>query len=138
MLLSCLFLVDVGSVNIFRESSYCQISEGDTNTVYIQLRDMSVNTAQEGYKPAGRRFVPAAGATLKVYIDNSLDSGKLVTKNATQPYANDPSIWSFVIQATDAINGTKNVRLELNESGKVTRGLVQGGIRAQSITSSGV
>lgn len=135
MLLSALFLTDVGGVNIFRESSYCQISEGDTNVVYIQLRDTSVNTAQEGYKPVGRRYMPAVGALLKVYIDNSLDSGKVVTKNASQPYATDPSIWSFTIQATDAISGTKNVRLELNEGGKITRGLIAGGIRAQSVTS---
>jgi len=135
MLLSCLFLVDVGSVNIFRESSYCQISEGDTGVIYIQLRDTSVNTAQEGYKPVGRRYIPATGASLKVFIDNSLDSGKVVTKQASQPYANDPSIWSFTIQATDAISGTKAVRLELNEGGKITRGLVSGGIRAQSVTT---
>jgi len=135
MLLSALFLVDVGSVNIFRESSYCQISEGDSSTIYLQLRDTSVNTAQEGYKPTGRRYMPAAGASLKVYIDNSLDGGKVVTKSASQPYATDTSIWSFVIQATDAISGTKNVRLELNEGGKITRGIIQGGIRAQSVTS---
>jgi hypothetical protein len=136
MVLSCSFLTDVGGVNSFRESSAISMSEGDTLTVYLKLVDISVNTASEGFKPVGRRYIPATGATLKVSIDNSFDDSKLVTKIANQPFSSqDPSIWSFTIQTTDRVLGAKNIRLELNESSKITKGIVQGGIRVYPVTT---
>lgn len=128
MLLSALFLTDVGGVNTFKEVSFIQMTEGDQVTVYFQLRDNAVNTAQQGYNPVGRRYVPAIGATLMVVIP-SLDPARQIVKICTQPYAQDPSIWSFTIAQTDQVRGTQDVNLLLSEGGKLTRGMVKSGIR---------
>jgi hypothetical protein len=132
MLLSCIFLEDVGGVNSFRENSSVYMTEGDTVEVYLQLRDLSVHLAQQGYNPPGRRFIPAAGATLQVEIA-SLDDTKKVVRFATQPFPSDPSIWKFTIQPADPIRGTKQLRLTLTEGAKITRGVVQQAILAASI-----
>lgn len=134
MVLSALFLTDVANVNTFQESSQLVMSEGDSVTVYLQLRDISVNTYLQGFKPAGRRYTPTSGASLKVYIDCSMtDASKLLVKSCSQPFPNDPSIWSFNIQSTDPVKGTKNIRLELKEGSKVTRGIVQSAIKVYPV-----
>jgi hypothetical protein len=47
-----------------------------------------------------------------------------LTKTATQPFANDPSIWMFTIAATDPVAGTKRIKLRLTEGANVTNGVV--------------
>jgi hypothetical protein len=134
MKLSGQFLVDVGGVNAFLEVPFLEVSEGDSATIYLQLRDISIRPlTQNGY--TGRRYIPATGASLRVYIDNSLDSPKMVTKVASQPFVGDASIWTFSVYGTDALSGTKNIRLELTEGATITRGLIQGGLRVASVTS---
>jgi hypothetical protein len=128
MILSCSFLTDVASVNAFQENPVFFMSEGDQVDVYLQLRDIAVNPPHAGYKPPGRRYIPASGASLKVYLDNSFDNSKVVTKQCSQPFADDRSLWKFTVLATDAIRGTRNVRLELTE-GTVKRGIVQSALR---------
>jgi hypothetical protein len=130
MILSCTFLSDVGGVNAYREAPTFLMSEGDQVDVYIQLRDISVNPAAQGFKPVGRRYMPATGATLSVSLSNSFDDARVVSKVCTQPYASDPSIWKFTILSTDPIKGTRNVQLTLTESAVVKKGIVQAGIRA--------
>lgn len=133
MLLSAMFLVDVGGVNVFKEVGVIHMTEGDSLDVYLQLRDMSVNTATEGFNPPGRRFIPAAGATLQVVID-ALDNAKKIVKTCVQPYAQDPSIWRFTITSSDKIAGTKTLKLQLAEGPKVTRGVVQPAILVADLT----
>jgi len=125
MKLSAIFLVDVGSVNIYQESQQLEMTEGDSATVYIQLRDLAVQTAYQGYKNPGRRYVPAALSTLTVQID-TMNSANLatVTKVCDQPYAQDPSIWRFLLLSTDPIAGTKRLKLTLTEGTKISYGVV--------------
>lgn len=132
MILSSRFLANVCNVNDFDYGeTVCEFTEGDAVTVYIQLIDAHKDDSKDGYQPAGRRFVPAAGATLSVVIEN-IDSAKKVTRAASQPFAGDPSIWSFPIYATDKIRGTATLRLVLAEGVKVTRGKVLAAFRVQS------
>lgn len=63
MRLSAIFLLDLSSVNNYRESEHLEMSEGDSVTVYIQLRDASIQGTFEGYKNPGRRYVPIGGAS---------------------------------------------------------------------------
>lgn len=129
MRLSSIFLTDVANVNQFRESEQLKITEGDAVNVYIQLRDMSIQTAFEGFKNPGRRYMPAAGATLIVKIDTLNDAQvPTFTKTAVQPFPQDPSIWLFQIQPTDAVFGTKRIKLFLTEGATVTNGLVNSAI----------
>lgn len=130
MLLSARVLRDVANVNSFDYADAFQFTEGDATVLYIQLCDMTVETAKEGFSPPGRRYMPAVAATLSVIIEN-IDTAKKITRSATQPFSQDASIWSIPILATDAIRGTSNLRLVLTESGVVTRGTVKNAISVQ-------
>ena len=131
MLLGARFLANVNSVNSFDVVDKVEFSEGDPVTVYFQLVDKSLDRAEDGWKPhsAGRRYIPASGASLQVVILN-LDSDKTYTKTASQTYpTTDPSIWAFTISATDSVRGTPNLRLVLTEGSTVRRALLPGAVR---------
>jgi hypothetical protein len=133
MLLSARFLNDVANVNSFEYADVAEFTEGDPASVYFQLIDSSLDKAVEGFVPAGRRYVPASGATLQVTIE-SLDDSKEIVRSATQPFANDGSIWKVDLLATDKIRGTANLRLKLTEGSVVRSGLVKSGFRIHSLT----
>lgn len=127
MLLSCRFLNKVADVNTFSYTNQLNFTQGDTTTVYIQIVDASVDLPNEGFNPPYRRYMPQVGATLKVTLDN-LNVAKKITRFATQPFALDPSIWSFPILATDQLVGTISLFLQLTEGAVITNGTVIGGI----------
>lgn len=123
MILSARFLNSVGSVNDFAYVQQAQFVEGDQLDVYFQLTDLA--------KPGNPRYMPAAGATLSVTVDN-IDDAKKITRAAVQPFVLDPSIWKLSIMAIDGIKGTKNLLLNLSEGGVLKHGLVKAALRVQS------
>jgi len=121
-------LVDVSSVNSFNYAEEVEFTEGDAVRVFFQLIDLSKDKALQQYKPSGRRYMAAAGATLSVVLDN-IDDAKKVTRSATQPYdTSDPSIWYVDVLATDKVRGTVNLVLTLTEDTVVTRGRLDAAI----------
>lgn len=129
MVLSIRFLSDVGGVNNFQFATDLQIGAASPGFVYFQLIDASVNTAIKGWNPPGRRYMPAAGATLTVTFNN-LDDSKVVTRVASQPFSQDPSIWRVQVLATDFPNtATVEMGISLNEAGAVSIGCVCDGLR---------
>lgn len=135
MKLSARVLNDVANVNSFEITEYVSWTEGDTLTVYLQLIDASLDLDIKGFYPSGRRFMPAVGSTLSVQIQN-IDSAKVITRTATQPFAEDASIWSFNILATDAIHGSPQMVLTLSQGGVVTKGLIKNAIKIQSLNNA--
>lgn len=132
MLLSCRMLNNVAGVNAFEFANQVTITEGDTPTLFLQLIDLGRNKAAEGFVPAGLRYVPAEGAQLQVTLD-SIDSARKVVRSATQPFPSDPSIWAVQLVESDKVRGTVSVKLALTEEMKVTYGLLQAGLRAESL-----
>lgn len=128
MLLSGRVLTDVSSVNSFGYGEVFEFTEGDTVSLYFQLIDKSLD---KDMRPAGRRFMPAAGATLQAVVHN-IQTSRIITRFATQPYAQDGSIWKLDLLPTDVIKGTASIKLSLSESGKVTTGLMDLAIRANA------
>lgn len=126
MLLSCQMLQNVVDVNTFEYDTQVSFTQGDGPTIYFQLIDANKDRVENGFHPAGRRYMPAAGATLNVVVD-SIDDSKKVTRTAVQPFASDPSIWSLTFMGSDTIRGTATLRLTLSESAKITRGSSQVG-----------
>lgn len=124
MLLSARMLSDVGGVNNFDVTDAVRFSVGDAPAVYFQLIDESLDRTSQGYNPPGRRYMPAALAELEVVLDN-IDTAKVVTRDATQPFPLDPSIWMIQLMSTDQVAGTVNLRLKLTEGAVVTRGGVK-------------
>lgn len=133
MLLSARFLNDVSGVNNFYYASEVRFSEGDAPTIYLQLSDASVMSSIEGFNPSGRRYVPASGATLSVTIEN-INNAKKVTRIATQPYAQDPSIWAVTLLTTDMVHGTASITLTLTQGSVVTKGYLRNAIKVDALT----
>lgn len=133
MRLSARILKDVGSVNNFDYAQAAEFTAGDSLTVYFQLVDLSVNPASEGFVPAGRRYMPASGATLMVTLDHVNDARKIL-RAASQPYPSDPSIWMVSILPGDALSGTVNMKLVLTEGAVQTQGMLQAALAVQGLT----
>lgn len=131
MLLSARMLNDVASVNAYEVVEQVEFTQGDTVDVYFQLVDASLDKAVRGFVPAGRRYMPAVGATLSVKLDN-IDDNIALTRAATQPFTQDPSIWRLNVIGTDRIIGTCALVVVLTEAGKVTRGRIEAAVQIQS------
>lgn len=124
MNLSARFLSNVANVNSFIYVDRPTFTEGDTSDVYLQLIDKELDTPAFNYYPPYRRFVPIAGSTLIVVL-MSLDSTRVVTKAATQPFVGDSSIWKFSVTPSDRLRGSVNMRIQLNQGGIITNALIQ-------------
>jgi hypothetical protein len=122
--LSIRMLDSVANVNNFSYANQVSMTEGDSPLVYFQLIDLSQDRADQGFVPAGRRYVPATGATVSVYFDH-VDNARKINRAATQPFSNDPSIWAVQLQAGDPLRGTVNLIVTMTESGKVSKGILQ-------------
>ena len=124
MILSARPLIDVASVNIYRPAPVWQFTENDPVSLYFQLVDTALDTETEGFTPAGRRYIPATGATMSVTLD-SIDMIKSLTRSATNPYSDDRSIWLLQLLATDLVRGSIGMTLTLTEGSDIKRGRVQ-------------
>jgi hypothetical protein len=131
MVLSARILNNVASANSFDWADQAEFTQGDTVDIYFQLIDTTVDKAVKGFVPGGRRYIPAAGATLSVKLDN-IDDAVALTRSATQPFSGDLSIWKLTILATDAIVGTCALALTLTEGAKVTRGRAEAAVLIHS------
>jgi len=120
-------LVSVASVNIFSYSQQLELNAGNAATFYFQLFDMDQDKASQGFDPAGKRYIPAAGATLAITFTN-IDSAREFTRSATQPFAQDGSIWAVPLLATDPISGTVDIKGVLTESGATKSFLVHAAV----------
>lgn len=124
MLLSALFLQDVGDVNTFTYTTDIRFGEGDASVIYFQLIDASVFRPEKGFVPGGRRYMPANASTVTVTLGN-IDDAKKVTRIASQPFSNDASIWVVNILPSDAISaGSVDFKIVLNENGVIHTGKV--------------
>jgi hypothetical protein len=127
MRLGVRFLRDVANVNTFRPTDRHEMFEGDTTYVYFQLVDQSVDRPSEGFSPPFRRYCPASGATLQVTLE-SIDMAKGLTRSASQPFAQDPSVWRLQVLATDVVRGTVSLLVKLTEGSEVHSARVPAGI----------
>lgn len=95
------------------------ITPGSTVTILFQLVDL--DTVQEANK-FGNRYMPADGASLEIDIQSVNDVNSL-NKVATQPFADDKSIWQFSLSATETeeMSGT-NMKLTLTEGLNISVG----------------
>jgi hypothetical protein len=132
MKLSVRMLDNVSNVNSFEYVNQVLMTEGDTPTIYFQLIDLARDRVEQGFDPAGRRYIPATGASLQVTLDH-IDSTRKITRAASQPYPNDPSIWSVALLPTDKLRGTVNVKLALTEGSLTTQGQLLGAINVDGL-----
>jgi hypothetical protein len=117
-------LLNVADVNTWEYGDVYRLSQGDTPTLYLQLIDLDKDKDVLKNRPSGKRYMPATGAVLTATIQN-INAVNTVVKVATQPFANDPSIWAISILSTDPIvSGTFSLQLALTEGSKTTSAMV--------------
>ncbi|MEM4360415.1 MAG: hypothetical protein QXT45_07805 [Candidatus Bilamarchaeaceae archaeon] len=99
------------TLNDLKYLNQVDIYPGETVTVMFQL----INSQ------SGHRYIPASGATLsaKMYSVNDANN---ITKAATNPFADDRSIWSFTLNAieTQKLAGV-NLELTLTEGTNIKK-----------------
>lgn len=122
MLLSVRPLNAVASVNIYEAVDAVQLNQGDGSKVYFQLIDEMQDREAHGFNPAGRRYMPASGATLQVTLQN-INNAKQITRAAIMAFpSDDRSIWYLQLLSTDTLAGTCDMLLTLTEGAVVTHG----------------
>jgi hypothetical protein len=126
MLLSCRFLNAVKDVNTFEYTDAVEYYQGDQQTLFFQLVDESLDRTSEGFNPSGRRYMPAAPATMFVTFRN-INNVKVVYRAGVQAFpTSDPSIWSVPILSSDPLNGTISVSVQLFEPNGVVHSFTNG------------
>ncbi|SRR5216684_3847123 len=131
MLLSARPLENVIGVNDYEVVSTISFVEGDVVSLFFQLIDLVKDRPEQGFIPAGRRYMPVIGATLQITFDN-IDDAKIVIKVATQPFTQDASIWRVDVMATDTVKGTVNAKLLLTEGVVARRAVLPAVLRIRS------
>jgi hypothetical protein len=114
-------LDDVQSVNSMELATEISVVAGDPLTVNLQLVN-AMRLSWDLNSPVVR-YMPAAGATLQVVFDN-IDESKRVTKIASQPFAQDPSVWrvELMSQDTTKLRGTVGLKYTLTEGSRIISG----------------
>jgi hypothetical protein len=121
MILGCRFLTNVADVNTFQYIAQAELYQGDTQNVYFQLTDMSVDRVEQGFSPGGRRYVPPAGTTMIVTLNN-IDDALVIQREGVQPFSVDGSIWYVPILGSDGLAGTVTVAVSLTLPGPIPLG----------------
>lgn len=127
MLLGARLLSGVNSVNNFIFTPNYEASAGNAFDLYFQLTDREQHKTDQGFSPAGLRYIPGAGATVSVTALN-LDASKVLTRTATKPFAGDTSIWKVSFLASDPLTGTISLKITLVEGGVVRTVAIQAAV----------
>lgn len=96
MKLSAKFLKNVANVNCFEYQDQWDIAEGAVQTLYFQIVDKSKDSLRYLSQAA---VIDAVTATFL-----SIDDDSEIVKTATQPYADDKSIWCIELAVTEVPN----------------------------------
>ena len=114
-------VVNANSFDFANQWNHNQLSDDE---LYVQLVCSDYNV---GGTPPGIRYVPAAGSVLVVTLP-SLDASKVQTITATQPFANDLSIFKVLVSSLMDF-GSGNLVLTLTESAVVKKITIINGVR---------
>jgi hypothetical protein len=120
-----------GTLNNFQQIDKINIVKENAATVRIQLIDL-----EKKLKEDHLRFVPASGATMTITFYRS-QTADVVTKNATNPFADDRSIWQVTLTAAEAAKVSSGFLLvTLTEGATVTKLKVNGIISVSSASGT--
>lgn len=108
MKLSVKFLKNVANVNCFEYAKQWDISEGSAQTLYFQIVDKLKHEL---------RYLSQATVIDAVTVTFlSIDTDTEIVKTATQPFADDKSIWCVSLDA-DEVPNSGAVKFSITEDG---------------------
>jgi len=106
MKLSAKFLKNVANINCFEYVSQWDISEGSAQTLCFQITDKHKDDL---------RYLSQATVIDSVTVTfPSIDEGEVITKTATQKWADDKSVWCVDL-AADEVPGSGAVYFSIIE-----------------------
>ena len=117
--------------NNYEYANEFEHNEGSANTLYIQLVNLDHN---EDGEPIGIPYHPDTGSILEITLP-SIDTNKVATKTATQPFTENSSIWSAAILVGDEF-ATGNIVMTLTEGGVAKRITITSGVVVYPIDPS--
>lgn len=127
MRLSARILKQVADGSNYDYANQFTYNQGSTADLYIQLVNLDYNSSNE---VPGIPYHALTGATLQVVL-SALNTANVLTAMATQPFANNSSIWKISIPST-ALFSSGNVKLTLTEGLIISTGSIINGIIVQS------
>ena len=115
-------LKNVDNINSWQYSSQSTVYSGQTNDLYFQIVDRD--------RADSTRYIPVSGATCSIYFPN-LDNAKKLTIQASQPFAQDSSIWKVTVAANQNVS-SGNVVFNLTENSITKSYVIDGFITVNS------
>ncbi|HLD91692.1 MAG TPA: hypothetical protein VI911_11895 [Patescibacteria group bacterium] len=134
MRLSAKILENVSSINHWNYANEAYVYEGQANTIYLQLVDLSKPIQASSEFPM--RYSPTSATFSLSAKFSSVDSAKEFTIVATKPFADDKSIFKIDIPSTQ-FPRTGNLILILTENGTSKTFLVKSAIVAELLNVGG-
>lgn len=127
MRLSGKILKNVYNVNAWQYVSQTFMTEGNPNTLYVQLVDLDQTTAIATERSPSNpeypiRYISPATSLTSTALFDALDADEKITVNGSQPFPGDRSIIKFDL-AADQVPNSGNLQITINEDG-VTRTFV--------------
>jgi hypothetical protein len=85
-------LNNASTVNNLMYLNQTTVTPGETKTIYFQLIDSDTQF--------GNRYIPTVGSTVTIEM-NCLNKNNNISKIATNPIADDRSIWAFNLSSSE-------------------------------------
>lgn len=139
MRISAKMLKNVINVNRWNYATEAIVSQGQPNSVFVQLVDLEHSFAEEKSKffpeyPI-RYISQATSLTASAYFD-SLNDDDQFSVVGVQPFSDDRSIWRFNIP-TNQVPRSGSLRITINEDGVERTFIVQQAISVEILNIGG-
>lgn len=119
MRLNAKILKNVANVNQWQYTNQASVQEGQANEIYLQLVDLDKTPGLEksvALPDFPLRYISQAAVTALEATFPSIDDTQQIVVSATQPFADDKSIWKISL-ANDQLPKSGNFKLKLTEDG---------------------
>jgi hypothetical protein len=119
MRLNAKILKNVANVNNWQYANQASIQEGQVNEIYLQLVDYDKVPGSDksvALPDSPLRYIPQGTTVALVATFPSIDSAEEFEVSATQPFADDKSIWKISLLSTQ-LPKSGNFKLKLTEDG---------------------
>jgi hypothetical protein len=130
MRLNAKILKNVAGVNQWYYANQAAVQEGQANEIYLQLVDLDKTPGTEKSSALPdfplRYITQATVATLEATFP-SIDDAQEIVVAASQPFADDKSIWKISLTNTQ-LPKSGNFKLKLTEDGADKHILVRNGV----------
>lgn len=132
MRLSIKILKNVANVNNWKYSSQASVQEGQANDIYLQLVDLDIVAGSDksvALPENPLRYISQGTVVTLTATFPSINTAQEFTVSATQPFADDKSIWKIALTSSQ-LPKSGNFKLILTEDAAVKNILAKNAIVA--------